>query len=62
MLLYELVSIPNENREIPAGGHTAGLVHAHHIRVRLAKEEQIDQLRVERRNERWENRTVRTSG
>lgn len=37
-------------------------MHARHIRLWLAEEEQADQLRVERRNERRENRTVRTSG
>lgn len=61
MLLYKLVSIPDENWEIFTRRHTTGLVYAHHIRLRLVEEEQADQLRVERRNERWKNWTIRTN-
>lgn len=62
MLLYKLVPISHENWKIHARGHTTRLVYAHRVRIRLAEEKQIDQLRIERRDERWKDRIVRTGG
>lgn len=59
MLLYKLVSISDENWKIHARGHTARLVYAHRVRIRLVEEKQADQLRIERRDERWKDRIVR---
>lgn len=59
MLLHELVAVPHEDRQVHSGRHPAGSLHPHYLRLRLAQEEQADELRVERRDEGREDRTVR---
>ena len=59
VLLHQLVAVPHEDRQVYAGRHSAGPLHPRHIRLRLAQEEQADELRVERRDKGWQDRPLR---
>lgn len=59
MLLHELVAVPSEDWQVYPRRHTAGSVYPRNIRLRLAQEEQVDELRVERRDQGRKDRTLR---
>lgn len=62
VLLHELVPVSHEDRQVPAGEHSTRPLHPHGLRLRMAEEEQTDQLRVERRDEGRQDRPVREGG
>lgn len=59
LLLHELVAVPAQDRQVLARGHRPGAVHARDIRVRMAEKGPTVVVRVERREQGRQGRSVR---